>query len=172
MLYIQVNDGAGRPIDSVTLNAVQNAMMDAAAIWGGGQFGLAGVERGTASHVGDSGWITVRWYATSEGAFCGQSRIGAISGEIDLNYLYPGGGCGMAGGSKICPTVARHELGHAFGYYHTDSGSDVMSGLPLQSCDLHPSPRETYHATLAYQTPLGSTERVPQSVAEPRVIID
>ena len=46
-------------------------------------------------------------------------------------------GCGCAG-SRIRPRAVMHELGHAFGYYHTDSQTDVMYGTIL-SCDLSPS---------------------------------
>lgn len=158
-LYIQINDGLGKPIDSATLDTVQHALEDVAAIWGGGQFGFSAVDRGTASHVGDANWITVSWYGTNEGEFCGQSHVGFISGEIDLNYLHPRCGCGA---SKITALIAKHELGHAFGYYHTDSASDVMYGQGVATCDQQPSAREVYHAQLAYQSsPIGTTTALP-----------
>lgn len=150
MLYIRTTDGAGRPMDQATLDITQAAMLDVVNVWGGGLISLRGVDRGTANHVGDTGWIVVNWFSEDHGNLCGDTR----GGEIDLNYLHSACGCG---GSQIAPVIVRHELGHAFGYYHTDSGSDVMYGGTLTRCDGRPSARETYHAKLAYQSPNGTT---------------
>jgi predicted Zn-dependent protease len=56
-----------------------------------------------------------------------------------MNYKNTSCSCN---GSAIRPGTARHELGHALGYYHTDSATDLMSGLPVSRCDASPSPRE------------------------------
>lgn len=160
-LYLRIVDDAGVQIDPVTLSTVENAMKEVAPIWGGGQFGLAGVERGTSLKDGQPGWLTVHWLATNVGEICGRSDVGVDGGVIELNYQNKGSNC-TCPGINIRPRTARHELGHAFGYYHTDSIEDVMKSGAL-GCDALPSSRETYHATLAYQTPVGSLERVSTS---------
>jgi hypothetical protein len=52
----------------------------------------------------------------------------------------------------VYPRLIRHELGHAMGYYHTDSLADVMYGhaIPADACDALPSDRERGHAKFAY----------------------
>jgi hypothetical protein len=168
MLYLKTVDEAGNAIDAFTLDTVQEAMMGVAPKWGGGQFGLAGVERGTGTKAGAAGWLTVRWFSTNVGNICARSNVGVDGGVIEMNYLV-GGSC-SCNGAKIRPRTARHELGHAFGYYHTDNPLDVMYGGAL-GCDATPSAREQYHATLAYQSPVGSTGALP-SHAPPMVIVD
>jgi hypothetical protein len=165
-LYLKIVDEAGVAIDPVTLSSVERAITDVAPTWGGGQFGLAGVERGTSTKAGQAGWLTVRFLATNE-PICGRATVGIDGGAIDLNYRSGSTACMCPGVSNVSPRVARHELGHAFGYYHTDSTDDVMKAV-VATCDGLPSARETYHATLAYQTPVGSTHAINTA----RVAID
>lgn len=156
-LYLRTLDEAGVAMDAVTLDTVQGALQDVAATWMGGQFGFVTVQRGTSSMIGVPGWITVRWAAAaSTDNLCGRT---AVNGDaIELDYRTPGCDCG--GASRIYPRVARHELGHALGYYHTDSASDVMYGgtVDRAACNLTPSPREVYHATVAYSSPIGTLD--------------
>lgn len=169
MLYIRTVDEAGQPIDSVTLDTVQNAMTATAATWGGGQFGLAGVVRGTDTMARVHGWLTVKWPNPSAGAFCGRSDVGADGGVIELNYLRQDTTCGC-NGSRMRTRTARHELGHAFGFYHTDSDGDVMRNGVNGCTETMPSAREVYHATLAYQSPLFGTDGVTTSPVS--IVID
>lgn len=171
MLYLKTVDEAGQPIDAVTLQTVEDAMRGVAPTWGGGRFGLAGVERGTDTKFGMTGWITVRWTTPSAGDICGRTTgVGQDGGAIDLNYLTTNASC-KCNGSQIRPRTARHELGHAFGYWHTDSDGDVMRNGAL-GCDAQPSAREVYHATLAYQSAVGTTNSLqPQSLSS-HVIVD
>lgn len=159
MLYLKTVDEAGVTIDPVTLSSVEQAMRDVATIWGGGQFGLAGVQRGTETRAGQPGWLTVRWLAANVSAICGQSTVGVDGGVIDLNYQNAGTSC-TCPGINIRPRTAKHELGHAFGYYHTDSQDDLMRNGAL-GCDANPSARERYHAQLAYQSAIGTTTALP-----------
>ncbi len=154
-LYLRTVDDAGVTIDPVTLSIVQNAMQDVALTWGGGQFGLAGIERGTSQKDGVPGYVTVHWLATNVGEICGRADIGLDGGKIELNYQNKGTSC-TCPGVNLRPRTAKHELGHAFGYYHTDSQDDLMRSGTL-GCDANPSAREIYHSQLAYQSPLGST---------------
>lgn len=169
-LYLRVVDDAGVQIDPVTLSTVEQAMRDIAATWGGGQFGLAGVTRGTETHDGQPGWLTVHFLSTNT-SFCGQSDVGRDGGMMELNYQRGAGTACACNGSNVSPRVAKHELGHAFGYWHTASTDDLMKAT-VAACDGTASANEQYHATVAYQTPVGTTTALPASAAAPRVIVD
>jgi hypothetical protein len=149
-IYLKTVDEAGLPIDAATLDTTESAMKDSAMTWGGGQFGLAGVTRGTESREGTPGWITVKWANPPASGRCGLSTVGADGGWIEFNPLGP---CSCGSPSRVYARVVRHELGHAFGYYHTDSAEDVMYGQTVSSaaCDLHPSEREIQYAKYLYQ---------------------
>jgi hypothetical protein len=152
-------DEAGQPVDDVTLQMVEDSMRAVASDWGGSQFGLAGVERGTSTREGQSGWLTVKWVNLDGVAFCGASPVGLDGGVIQFNYLRATCSCA---GSRISPRTARHELGHAFGYWHTDGNADVMSSSgSFGGCTAVPSAREVYHARIAYQTPIGTMNAMP-----------
>lgn len=144
-LYIRTVDEAGAAIDPVTLDTVTNAMVSTASTWTGGKFGLAVIDRGTATHEGQSGWITVKWPATPQ-TYCGLSDVALDGGTIALAYKTAGCSCE---GSTIRARTARHELGHALGYWHTNVADDLMSNPSVKPCDQQPSAREL--AAAAYQ---------------------
>lgn len=149
-VYLKTIDEAGAPIDTVTLDTVQNAMIEVAPKLTGGKFGLEGVLRGSDTREGQSGWITVKWPATAASApACAQSDVAKDGGVIELNYKV-GGGC-ACNGSAIRPRTVRHELGHALGYWHTDSAGDLMSGLQVSGCDAQPSAREAQATAFQYR---------------------
>lgn len=154
LIYLKTVDQSGAPIDAAQLDSASATIIDAAPQWAGGRFGIAGIERGTGTKEGVSGYITIRWINSTE-RICGQSNVGTDGGYIDLAYRspYP---CGC-GSLHVRPYVVRHELGHAFGFWHTDSPSDVM-GPVFAGCDQPLSPRERYHAVIAYSRPVGNTD--------------
>ena len=128
-------------------------------MWTAGQLSVASVERGTGTKVGVPGWITVRFAPpTINAKICGQAQVGVSGGAIDLYSNTPGIECRCAGLSDIRPLTVRHELGHALGFFHTDSASDVMAGFGVAGCDALPSARERYHAAIAYRRPVGNME--------------
>jgi len=150
-LYIRTVDEAGTPIDAVTLDTVQRAMTEVAPQWTGGHFGLASVERGAASREGVSGWITVKWPAPNPADYlCGLAQGGVDGGWIELHYAAVN--CAGCNGSRVRPNIAKHELGHALGYYHTDASStDIMCQETLSPCDQQPSARELQAAAFQYR---------------------
>lgn len=148
-VYLRTVDEAGVPIDAVTLDTVQNAMIDVAPTFTAGKFGLEGVLRGSDTREGVSGWITVKWPASAAAApACGRSQVGIDGGWIELNYKVTTCACNA---SAIRPRTARHELGHALGYWHTDNAGDLMAGVQVSGCDASPSARELSAASFQYR---------------------
>jgi len=148
LIYIRTVDDAGRAVARSLLEQTAAAIINTTGQWTGGRFGVAGLEQGTDTKEGQPGWLTVKWNTTGP---CGTTN--GVVGEgsaIVMNHARPECTCG--------PRVAKHELGHAMGFYHTDSIIDVMSGLPDPACDKNPSAREVFHAQVAYGQPLGSRD--------------
>jgi hypothetical protein len=149
-LYIRTVDEAGAAIDQVTLDTVTAAMGSTASTWTAGKFGLASIERGSDTREGVSGYITVKWMTIADPtARCAAADVARDGGTIELNYLV-GGGC-SCGAAKMRPLTARHELGHALGYWHTDNQGDLMSAKSIQGCDAQPSARELQAASYQYR---------------------
>jgi hypothetical protein len=108
-VYLKTVDEAGAPIDPLTLDTVQNAMIDVAPKFTAGRFGLEGVLRGTDTREGQTGWITVKWPTSTSGA-CGSSDVATDGGVIELRSHVPNCDFGCGRGA-IRPRTARHELG-------------------------------------------------------------
>jgi len=152
-VYLRTIDDQNRTIDAQTLEETAAALI---AVTGSltGVFGLAGLERGTDSRLGVPGWITVFWHsAAGMGQHCADALIG---GNLVNIYYRVGGTCRCSGGGAIKPLIVKHEMGHALGFYHTDSVSDLMHNGGHTTCDLEPSEREKFHAALAYTQVIGS----------------
>jgi len=154
MIFLNTEDDRGAAIGAATLTTVIDAFVAVAGMWSGQRFGLAGVERGIGSKEYQSGWLTVKFSADTTGRLCGTSNTGQDGGVITFYYRQR---CGC-GASAISPAVAKHELGHAFGYFHTSNRDDVMTGNSLTQCDMTPSAQEQFHAQIAYSQPLGSLD--------------
>ena len=93
-------------------------------------------------------------------SYCGQARTGALEGLISLRR-----DCSSYE-QDLFDNLFAHEFGHAMGFYHTDqystnlTGQDCMSGggsFGWNSCNSGRgfTPREQYHAQLAYRVGRG-----------------
>lgn len=155
-IYVRTVDNSGAPIDSLTLDTTAAAISNVAGQLTGGRFGIAGLERGAGTRIGQPGWITVEWSRDTSTGQCG--RTGVFSGDlVTLFYLNRLCACG---GSSMRPGTVKHEIGHAMGFYHTDNPTDLM--YPASgACDRNPSAREMYHAAIAYSRPINTA--VPDS---------
>ena len=157
-IHIRTVDERGQPIDSRTLNLVEDALRDSAPLWSAGRFPLEVVERGRGTRQGQTGWITVLWPNPADEDICGRATLGTTTGYIELHHRNPACSCGSR--DLFSPMVVRHELGHIYGYWHTSSTRDVMDGgeWPDRSCDLRPSAREVDHAKYMYSRTAGNMD--------------
>lgn len=145
LIYLRTIDSAGGAVSTSLLEQTAAALINTASQWTGGSFGVAGVERGTSTREGQAGWLTVKWSTTG---VCGHTEgVGVEGGYIEMNARRPECTCG--------PLVAKHELGHAMGFYHTNSAADLMA-VTFTGCDKSLSDREQFHARVAYGQPIGS----------------
>lgn len=152
-IYLRTVDDAGKAIDAYTLNETAASLINTAGKLTG-VFGVAGLEQGPGTREGQPGWITVRWSDDAGARVCGLGYFGG-----GLIILYPKtAGCRCAGGPQVRPVTVKHELGHALGFYHVDDVNDLMHHGGTSHCDKEPSPREIFHAALAYSRPVGSLE--------------
>jgi hypothetical protein len=157
-IYLKTVDERDRPIDEATLRSTEAALADEAMAWTGGQFGIAEIVRGTGTREGVGGWITVKWPNPAEGNnICGRAQVAVEGGWIELHYLNPSCRCQ---GSAISPGTVRHEIGHAFGFFHTHEPLDLLSYTRSYEtwCDGRPSARERLHAAIAYSRPVGNLD--------------
>lgn len=156
-IYIRTADDTGAPMDTRLLDLAERAFIETVPVWTAGHFSVASVVRGLDTHVGQQGWITVTWPSAPDPFACaGVTRVGAEGAEVQIRYR-TGGGCSCAGLPVSLRTV-RHEVGHAMGFWHTDSADDLMAGFGVYKCDAQPSARELYHAAIAYSRPVGNTD--------------
>lgn len=147
LVYLQTRDDTGAPIDPRVLDATAAAIIATTGLWSGGAFGVAGIERGTVLQ-NTADWINVTWSRALTD--CGNWRTTTANAHvITIN---------AADGRCMCPSVIKHELGHAMGYLHTSRRDDLMTPEFQSACDREPSARELFHSRVAYLLPVGSTE--------------
>jgi hypothetical protein len=156
-VHLMTVDDAGDAIDGATLDSVDAALRDAAE-WTGGRFGVAEVERGTATREGQAGWVTVKFPSMAEPEVCGRAQVAVSGGWMSLDYKNDR--CSCSGRSHVAPLIVRHEMGHVMGFWHTGNQHDLMWG-GTWSCadeDQHATDRERFHAAIAYDRPAGNSD--------------
>lgn len=159
-IYLKTVDEAGEAIHGPTLDLIEATVKDAIPQWTSGKLGAPIVERGTATREGQSGWVTIKFPATQATDSCGRAQIAVDGGWVELSYHVPSSAsinC-RVDGAVIAPLVVRHEIGHALGFFHTDSETDVMWGGTWSNPALTPSPRELTAAAIAYSRPVGNLD--------------
>ena len=156
-VYLRTVDTNGRAIEPATLDLVASTITAVSSRWTGGRFSVTTVERGTDTHDGQPGWITVRFPAVQSSVRCGLTVASPDGATMDLEYDNPLCSCG---GFKVAPRTVGHETGHAFGFFHTDGATDLMWGgaWPASLCSAGPTDREQYHAAIVYARPVGNTD--------------
>lgn len=125
---------------------------------------LTGTPYGGRIEVGDDidadHWITIEGARPDEpstAAHCrgvdlpagsaGIARVGALRGCIRLKY---------AAGEPPGDKVILHELGHAFGFYHTGERGDLMVPGTSWGRSAEFSPQEQFHTRFAFTQPRGA----------------
>jgi hypothetical protein len=144
-LYLQTGT------DARTLDQTEAIIREMVPQWTAGRLTVADVVRGTSTMEGQPGWITVRWGLMAM-TRCGTADVGLEGGMIEFDPVTPGCSCP---GFTIRPSVIRHEVGHALGFYHTNDPTDLMFVVSNQ-CDKPITARESYHAAIAYARPVGN----------------
>ena len=93
MIYIRTVDDTGRPILPEVLQQVVTIASSVVPQYTGGRFGVAAIEQGTGTRLGQAGWITVEW-SRDASEFCGWAHVGLEGGRVMLTYDQPGCSCG------------------------------------------------------------------------------
>jgi hypothetical protein len=156
-IYLKTVDEAGAAIDVTTLDMIDLIARDMLPRWTAGRFDVATIERGAGTRVGVSGWITIQFPTSPPAGVCGTAQVGFEGGKIELEYHDRQCRCSS---TSIAPRTVRHELGHALGFFHTATSTDLMFGgkWSTAQCDLQPATRELAVAAIAYSRPVGNTD--------------
>ena len=159
-VYIRMGDPTGRRVVSFDQRDHMRRAIPRLAEQLTGQPYRGVIEDG----IGDrtlAGWITVRFVTHEEEpriaeGRCGLALVGTNPGSIWIIR--------RARGNKDCvdeaifPELFAHEFGHALGFFHVGGNTAVMAGTGFIGKSTF-TPREQYHAQLAYEVGRGQSYR-------------
>lgn len=114
----------------------------------GGALSLARFETGDTLRPDAAGWIVIELRADDTAA-CGLTKLGASAGHMWINTTAR---CARRGEPVPFASLFAHEMGHALGFYHVDSG--LMQ--PDVTFDQQLTERERFHGAIAYTQPVVS----------------
>lgn len=144
--YVRTVDQNNRPIEEEVLDVVLPAIRKSVRDWTGGRLSVSILETGVTTRDRRPGWITVDITRDYDSDFCGRALVGATDGWIEL--VNDRCNCGSR---KISGAVVAHEVGHALGFWHTESQEDVMYPYATGHCPPGVlSADERYHSAIAY----------------------
>jgi len=152
-LFIKTTDHLGDPVPQAEFDSLLMIVPRVIPLWSGGRFDAATIETGAVLPAPRLGWITIEFTSDVPGTFCGFSTIGANPGRIRLRP----GSCRCGGMGIVNPHLVAHELGHAMGFYHTNS---VLTMNPNPGCSANPDPTATERllARVMYSRQNGNTD--------------
>lgn len=155
-IHIKTVREDGVDVDSATIETTARVIQASITAWTQGKLSVAAIERDASSRLGQAGWIDVQfptvWNQTD--SVCGRADVGG--GHISF-WVPTGFTCGCSANGGIRESTITHEVGHALGFWHTDSPEDVMYPFDF-SCQHQPSARELLHAAVAYSRPVGNVD--------------
>lgn len=152
-VFIKTTDHLGDPIPQPELDSLLAIVPRVIPLWSGEKLGVATLDIGSVLPPARAGWITIEFTSDVPQTFCGFSTIGSNPGRIRLRP----GSCRCGGLGIVNPLLVSHEIGHAMGYFHTNS-SLAMNPNPVCSANPDPTATERLLARVMYSRHNGNTD--------------
>ena len=151
-VFIPTVDDTGKTMDRSTLDGVASQIQMAVNEWTAGRYsaGIEFVSSVPATLATDQ--VSVTWQTTGDSQICGSAEVDGF--HIWLDYTNKLCSCPA---SAVAPSTVMHEVGHLMGFWHTDDKNDEMY-YQMTTCGKDLSPRERYHAAIAFARQNGNQD--------------